>query len=120
MKIWMLIVASVLLGSVGQVILKLGAGRLGSFGLTVQTMPADMVRLAKTPEIWMGLLLFGASFLLWVKVLTRAELSYAYPMAGLGYVNVALLSYFLFGETFTWNKLLGIAIIVLGIMVINK
>ncbi|MNL86178.1 4-amino-4-deoxy-L-arabinose-phosphoundecaprenol flippase subunit ArnF [compost metagenome] len=55
-----------------------------------------------------------------MKVLTQAELSYAYPMVSLGYVNVVLLSCFLLQETFTWNKLIGTAIIIIGILVINK
>lgn len=120
MKTMMLIVVSVMLGSLGQVILKLGSNKLGSIGLTAQSIPEDMLRLLKTPEILVGLVLFGTSFLLWIKVLTQAELSYAYPMVSLGYVNVVLLSYFLLQETFTWNKLIGTAIIIIGILVINK
>ncbi|ULL16095.1 transporter [Paenibacillus sp. H1-7] len=120
MKTLVWIMVSVVLGSLGQVVLKLGSNKLGDVGLSLQTLPEDMLRLLKTPEIVVGLVLFGTSFLLWIKVLTQTELSYAYPMVSLGYVNVVLLSYFLLQETFTWNKLIGTAIIIIGILVINK
>lgn len=120
MKTTLLIVISVLLGSLGQVILKLGSNKLGTIEGSWQTIPAEMIRLLKTPEIVIGLGFFGTSFLLWIKVLTRAELSYAYPMMSLGYINVALLSYFLLQETLTPNKVIGTAIVIIGIIVMNK
>lgn len=111
---------SVFLGSLGQVMLKVGAGRLGGLPLAPATLLADLLRVAKVPEIVFGIVLFSASFLLWVKVLTGTELSYAYPFASLGYVNVLLLSWLLLGETMTVNKLAGIAIIAAGIIVLYK
>ena len=37
----------------------------------------------------------------------------------LGYILVPVLSYFFFGEKFTKNKVIGIAIILIGIAVYN-
>ncbi len=41
-----------------------------------------------------GIISYGVSFLLWIKVLSKVELSYAYPMVSLGYVLVMIFSYF--------------------------
>ncbi|WP_028552630.1 SMR family transporter [Paenibacillus sp. UNC451MF] len=120
MKTIWLILISVVLGSLGQVILKLGSNKLGTIPLELTTVASSMLRLLKTPEIIIGLILFGSSFLLWIKVLTRSELSYAYPMVSIGYINVVILSYFFLNESFNWNKLIGIAIIVAGVWIINK
>lgn len=111
---------SVFLGSLGQVLLKFGAVRLGGLSLSPATLLGDLLRIAKVPEIVFGIVLFSASFLLWVKVLTGTELSYAYPLVSLGYVNVLLLSWLLLGEAMTMNKLAGITIIILGIIVLHK
>ncbi|MBU8905915.1 SMR family transporter [Desertibacillus haloalkaliphilus] len=113
------ILLSVLLGSIGQVVLKIGANKLDSFTLSFETLVADLLRMARTPEIVIGLVLFGTSFLLWIKVLTKADLSYAYPLVSLGYINVVILSYFLFGESFTVMKVLGITLIISGVIVLN-
>lgn len=111
---------SVFLGSLGQVLLKFGASRLGGLTLAPATLLADLLRIVKVPEIVFGVGLFSASFLLWVKVLTGTELSYAYPLVSLGYVNVMLLSWLLLGEAMTLNKVLGIGIIISGIIVLHK
>lgn len=113
------ILLSVLLGSIGQVILKLGANKLGTLSLSLNTIFQDIFRIIKVPEILIGLVLFGSSFLLWIKVLTKSDLSYAYPMVALGYINVIVFSYFLFNEQFTLMKVIGVAFIVVGVIVLN-
>lgn len=86
----LVILLSVLLGSLGQVTLKIGADKLGTFSFGLDTI----FKMIKIPEILIGVVFFGLSFLLWIKVLTKSDLSYAYPMVSLGYVNVIILSYF--------------------------
>ncbi len=115
-----LMLISIFLGSLGQVILKIGANKLGNFSLSFEALSLEVIRIAKIPEILLGVFLFGLSCLLWIKVLTKAELSYAYPMVSLGYINVALLSYFLFNEKFTFAKIIGIAMVITGVIVLNK
>ncbi|HWL24587.1 MAG TPA: SMR family transporter [Ureibacillus sp.] len=114
------ILLSVFLGSFGQIILKFGANKLGNLSLAWNTIFIDIFRIVKVPEILIGLVLFGSSFLLWIKVLTKSDLSYAYPMVGLGYINVVVFSYILFNEQFTFMKVLGVVLIVLGVVVLNK
>ncbi len=112
------ILLSVSLGAIGQVLLKVGANKLGF--LSFNTILSDIIRIIKIPEIMIGLIFFGTSFLLWIKVLTKAELSYAYPMVSLGYIIVITLSYFLFDESFTYTKMVGISFIIIGVFILNK
>lgn len=111
-----LILSSIIMGAVGQILLKVGANRLGSVSLTI----GGLLSIAKNFYILIGLVLFGSSFLLWVKVLTRNDLSYVYPMVSLSYVIIIFASRFLFGEPFTTSKMIGIAAIVGGVFIINK
>lgn len=113
------IIASVVLGAIGQVLLKVGANKLGNVSLSFSSFFGDVMRVARTPEIVLGLFFFATSFLLWVKVLTKAKLSYAYPMVSLGYIVVVALSYFLFHEPFTVPKVVGILVIITGVILIN-
>ncbi|SHI50612.1 SMR family transporter [Lutispora thermophila] len=114
------ILISVFLGALGQTILKLGANKLGAISLSLRTIVKDVLHILIIPEILIGLILFGSSFLLWIKVLTKADLSYAYPMVSLGYILVALLSKLLFNEAFTFNKIIGIGMIVSGVFILNR
>lgn len=117
MNVLLLILLSVLCGSLGQVILKLGANNLAE---THSSFLHYLLEVLKLPEIWAGLFLFGMSFLIWIKVLTKAELSFAYPLVSLSYIVVVVLSYFIFHESITVLKVIGIAFILIGAICLNS
>lgn len=104
------------MGAVGQILLKVGANKLGGLSLSI----GGLLSLIKNAYILIGLILFGTSFLLWVKVLTKNDLSYVYPMVSISYIIIIVASRFLFNEPFTTNKIIGILAIVFGVIIINK
>lgn len=57
---------------------------------------------------------FGAA-LCWMLAMTKLELSHAYPFVSLSFVLVLLLSAPFFGESLSWEKVLGVALIVAGV-----
>lgn len=67
-----------------------------------------------------GIISYGISFLLWIKVLSKVELSYAYPMVSLGYVLVMIFSYFFFKENITPIRILGVAFIMIGVILVAR
>jgi multidrug transporter EmrE-like cation transporter len=118
-----LILTSIVLGSIGQVVLKIGANKLENISqvaFSIESILKIVWEIFSTPVIIVGLVFFALSFLLWVVVLTKMQLSYAYPMVSLGYIVVSILSYLIFKESFTLNKILGIGIIIIGIFIINR
>ena len=62
---------------------------------------------------------FIAAFL-WLMVVSKFELSYAYPFMSLAFVLVFIFSALLFQESFTINKILGTSFIVLGLFFIAR
>jgi multidrug transporter EmrE-like cation transporter len=56
----------------------------------------------------------------WMIAMTKFEISYAYPFTFLGIVLVTIFSVIFFGENINTYKILGIALIILGIVVISK
>jgi len=111
------IVATIGFTVYGQLILK---WRIASFG----PLPADtveklrfLISLLFDPAIFSG---FAAAFLAslaWMAAMTKFDLSHAYPFMSLNFVVVLLLSGWLLNETVTLQKVLGIALIVLGTLV---
>ena len=63
---------------------------------------------------------YGISALVWMIVLSRVNLSYAYPMVSLGYVFVVILSRYLFGESVTMLRLAGTLVIGVGVILISQ
>jgi drug/metabolite transporter (DMT)-like permease len=64
--------------------------------------------------------LYGTTTLAWIWVLQRAELGKIYPLMALAFVFVPLASHWLFGERFSMNYVLGIALIVAGIWLTTR
>lgn len=67
-----------------------------------------------------GLFAYVASTGVWLLVLTKTELSKAYPFIGLGVVGTMLFGYWLFNEPLTTQKLAGTAMVVAGIILLAK
>lgn len=66
---------------------------------------------------------FASAFLAsmaWAAAMTKFELSFAYPFMSLSFVLVFILSLLIFGEEFSWFKLLGLGFIVLGVIITAK
>jgi multidrug transporter EmrE-like cation transporter len=114
----LLILASVLLGVVGQLLIKTGLNRIGPLLLKGQGVALVAWRVGMNPLIWGGLGLYAVSTLFWVVALSRVELGYAYPFISLSYVLILLASWALFREAVSLTRLLGVAAICLGIVVI--
>ncbi len=110
------ILTSIAFGAAGQILLKMGVNKLGSIQLSMN----GLLSILKNLYIWIGLVLFGASFLLWLKILSKNDLSYVYPMVSLNYVIIIVASRFLFNEPLTANKVIGTVIIVAGVFLINR
>lgn len=100
-------ILSVLLGSTGQVLLKLGAK--GSFTESLLS-----------PQTVAGVTLYGLAFLIWLKVLSAMPLSKAYPFLSLNFVLVALLSCFVLREPIGFRVLLGTFLCLAGVIVISS
>ena len=112
----LLIFTSIIMGAVGQILLKVGANKLGNIHVDI----GSLLSILKNGYVLCGLILFGGSFLLWLKILTKNDLSYVYPMVSISYIIIILASKFLFNEPFTTNKMIGITAIVAGVFFINK
>ena len=69
---------------------------------------------------WMGLLFYGAAFLLYASALARLPLNVAHPVLTSGAVAaVALCSLIIFREPFYWTTVVGICLVVAGVALIT-
>ncbi|MDQ0215256.1 multidrug transporter EmrE-like cation transporter [Oikeobacillus pervagus] len=114
MKNILLILFSVFLSSMGQIVLKYGAVK------TVDQPKSMEIMNFLSPINITGLFLYGLSALVWMVVLRKVELSYAYPMVSVGYVLVFVFSYYLFGESLSMNRIIGMVFIMIGIIFISR
>jgi multidrug transporter EmrE-like cation transporter len=68
-----------------------------------------------------GAALYGLSFLLWMFILSRSELSVAYPVViGATLMATTLASWLLLKEPINALRLAGVAVIFLGVIVVAR
>jgi multidrug transporter EmrE-like cation transporter len=79
----------------------------------------DIADLVRDPRVLVGAVLYAASFLTWLFALQRNELSLVYPVfIGTGYVVIVLTSALLLDESLGAVKLIGIALVGIGLLLI--
>ena len=67
-----------------------------------------------------GILLYGTSFVIYTYLISKYDLGYIIPLTtALVYVIIFTASYFIFKELFTATKIVGIALIVIGLVFLN-
>ena len=114
MKI-LLILTTVLLGVFGQVLFKKAMSGAGSLSI----YDAFSVYI-KSVYFWIGAFSYGVSLILWMKVLSDTDLSYARPFAATGYILTAVFAVALLGETIPLMRWLGIFLIAAGVVLVAQ
>jgi drug/metabolite transporter (DMT)-like permease len=114
------LLVSISLAVVGQILMKLGVNHVGALTLDRRSVLVTAVRVLSNPTILAGLAFYGASAFLWLVGISRVALSVAYPLVAVTYVAVPVLSCLFLGEQLTLMKLLAMAIIVIGVLLLSR
>ncbi|HEX3848023.1 MAG TPA: SMR family transporter [Steroidobacteraceae bacterium] len=118
---WILILTGVGLNASAQLLLKVAARGLAHFSqFDADTLAGSIWILMRSIPFWCGLCCYVASMCVWLAALTKAPVSTAYPMLSLGYVAVTAVSVLWLGETLSAGKVLGIALICLGVVLVSR
>ena len=114
------LLTGVLLNAGAQLLLKAGTNALGVITLTRENWWDMLWKMATQQFFVAGVICYMVSLLVWIMGLSRVPVSVAYPMLSLGYVINAVAAYYLFGESVTVTRWLGIGFIVLGVWLVAK
>lgn len=104
-----LILFSSFVGSFGAVFLKLGA----------EHMTGGLARLVSNYWLAIGIALYLLSSIFYIMGVAQGELTVLYPMVSLGYIWAIIWARLFFKEPFTLAKVGGLAMIVVGVALIN-
>ena len=115
-----LLMTGVLLNAAAQLLLKAGTNRVGEFAFALDNLVPIGTKLATSPFILAGLGCYVVSVVVWILGLSRVPVSVAYPMLSVGYIVNAILAWWLFGESITAQKVVGIGFIVVGVFLVAR
>lgn len=106
----LLIFGYILCVTVAQLILKTAMSEMFNVKIDYQFI----INVIKNPRIIIGLFLYALSFFIWIIVLSRVEITFAYPLLSLSVVFVAIVSWTMLGETFNVSRLAGMMLTMAG------
>ena len=113
------ILFTVLTNAAAQVMLKQGMLSIGG-SLDATALIPRLFQTVFSPWVFAGLTMFVISMASHLFVLSKVDLSFAYPFLSLAYVVVAVVAWFLFKEELGAYKIAGIAFICLGTILIAQ
>jgi len=112
-----LLLLSIIASVSGQFFLKAGALKLGK--VNSGNLVRHVMSILITPELVTGLLCYGLGAITFILLLTRVKLSVAGPAVALTYVFSVILGYFVFHEQIPGIRLVGLAFIVCGVVLVG-
>ncbi len=117
---WIPFAASSLFVVSGHLLIKMGLSHASS---TLPLSTPGWLRIFHCviqPEVAGGLLVYFLGSLCWMMAVAQQEISFLYPLSSINYVLVVFASSTFFGETVSLPRMAGVALIVLGMVLMNR
>ena len=108
------------LGVAGQLLLKQGMSQMGALQLSASAVPSLIWRMATSPYVLGGLLVYGAGTFFWLVFISRVPLSYSYPFISLGIVLGLFSAWAIFHESIPPMRWIGMLVICLGVFFVSR
>jgi len=109
---------SVCLAAIGQLLFKMGLATGGDSASTA-VLSRVIAQLLTSPILWLGLLCYGGSTVLWLMALSMTQLNKLYPFTALTFALVMILSGVVLKEPLTWVSMIGFVVIVFGLYIVE-
>lgn len=118
MKYIPFILFTVATNAAAQLMLKYGMMSIGSLSFSGVNPVIKILQIVFSPWVFAGLCTFVVSMASHLYVLSKVDLSFAYPFLSLAYVAVAVFAYLLWREDLNAYRIAGIALICVGTVLI--
>jgi multidrug transporter EmrE-like cation transporter len=114
------ILLSVAITAAAQLVLKVGMTNAPVQRLIGQGFSPRLIAIFFDPYVFGGLVLYVGAAMLWLFVLAKFEVSYAYPFVALGFVITALAGWLFFDDAMSLGRALGTLLICAGVVLVAR
>ncbi len=105
---------SIALNAAAQVFIRMGAMNKKIY------LSLDMImEIVKSIHIWYGMFCYAISIFLWIYVLSKVQVSLAYPFQALGYIFGSFLAWYILDEKLTNLNIIGLIFISIGLLFLS-
>ncbi|TQV88896.1 EamA family transporter [Aliikangiella coralliicola] len=114
-----LILVSVSLSVVAQILLKDGMSNSHVQNALQSGAISAITAVFSNLSVIGGLATYVSSAGVWLLVLSKIEVSKAYPFVGLGFIGTMFFAYWFLNEPLTLSKMFGTLLVIIGILLIS-
>lgn len=119
MKVFILMIISASgINACAQLLLRKAMMKYADF--TIEHLFSLLLSVITNSYLILGVMCYVIGMILWMIILSKFEVSFAYPMLSISYIFTAIFAYFVFNEPLTFNKILGIVIICFGVYILTR
>ena len=115
-----LLISAPIIATIGQTLLKLGMRKVNKLNFTaLSLLPKTIFQILLVPEVLLALPIYAIGLVIWLIVLTKVDLSYAYPFLSSSYLLIFLSSWLILGEEITSMRWIGLIFISIGLIFVG-
>ena len=119
-KVIVLIVLLLVFDTFAQLAFKIAVTQLGEFPThNVSAVWHYCLQLAHNFYVICGVLALILALFTWLTLISKVDLSFAHPMTSLAFATIPLAGTYFLNEPLHWPQMVGIALIVIGVIVIS-
>lgn len=115
-----LIFASVLLSVIAQILLKFGMSSVAVQSAITSGGLNAILAVITNLFVLFGLSAYVSSAAIWLAVLSKIDVSKAYPFVGLGFIGTMMFAHWFLNEPLTVTKVAGTLLVVSGVLLISR
>lgn len=116
-----LVLVCVLIGAFGQIVWKQGMSSMDKITNVEELLNFKTIfNIFINRYILFGIVLYGSAFILWLAAMSTLDISFMYPLLSLAYVVTTVFAVSFLGEVVTFSRWAGIALVVIGCVLIAK
>jgi len=115
---FVLVLISICFAVTGELLLKSGMNQVGE--LSSSNLGSGLVKCLTNARVIGGFASLGVGSIIWLVVLSKANLSWAYPMLSMGYILVLVFSDLFLNENVTVVRWLGTVVVCFGVFLIFR
>jgi multidrug transporter EmrE-like cation transporter len=118
LKPLMILIVAICFSVSGEMCLKSGMNQIGVFSFS--NLLPTLGKILSHPRIWTGFGLFTIGAFFWLSVLSRVNLSWAYPLLSIGYILVLIVSAVVLKEHISAVRWIGAIVISIGVVLVFR
>jgi len=117
--IMLLIISTSICDTISQLFLKTSINSLNASITSIKKIFGFIIRLALIPKVWIGFIFSCLSLFIWLFVLSKADLNFAFSLDSMHYIFIALASSLILKEKVESKRWVGTILVVLGIILVT-